>query len=143
MAAVYAGVRCWPEFAPWAAKKYDYDGLVAELDRSYPVAVTRKEKPAKAQLKRKGVKERWDWEPAMEYLRGVLDERGDPLDPKEAYDGWRSEADAGRLVLEFMSRQLKRGKEGKKGKEPPDFSTVMRHVRPEMDNWRNGIKGHN
>jgi hypothetical protein len=78
----------------------------------------------------------------MEYLREILDARGDPLDPKEACDGWRSEADAGRLVQTYIVDVIQAHIPEDQRKEP-DLSTVMRRVRPEMDKWRKGVKGRN
>jgi hypothetical protein len=79
-----------------------------------------------------GAKPQYDWGLAMERLREILDERGDPLDPKEARDGWRSEEDAGREVSAYILKH-----EGK----TPDRSTVMRHVRDELKRWREAQQG--
>jgi hypothetical protein len=94
--------------------------------------------------KRRGAKEQWDWDMAMEYLCGELDKRGDPLDPKEACDGWRSEADAGRLVKTYIVEALQAHLPEDRRTEP-DSRTVMRHVGPELDRWRaqKGTKRHN
>jgi hypothetical protein len=78
----------------------------------------------------------------MEYLRGELNKRGDPLDPKEACDKWRSGADAGRLVQTYIVHVLQAHLPEDQRKEP-DWSTTMRHVRPEMDKWRKRVKGYN
>ena len=79
-----------------------------------------------------GAKPQYDWGLAMERLREILDERGDPLDPKEARDGWRSEEDAGREVATYILEH-----EGK----TPDRSTIMRHVRDELKRWREAQQG--
>ena len=83
-------------------------------------------------MHKSGAKPQSDWGLAMERLREILDERGDPLDPKEARDGWRSEEDAGREVSAYILEH-----EGK----TPDRSTVMRHVRNELKRWREAQQG--
>jgi hypothetical protein len=95
------------------------------------------------QPRRRGAREQFAWDLAVGHLRGILEVRGDPLNPIEAGDGWRSEADAGRQVQDYMRKQLVEQWEWeqKKGlntepKKEPDFSTVMRHVRPELKRWR-------
>jgi hypothetical protein len=76
---------------------------------------------------RAGAKEQYDWPDAGMFMRKLLDERGDPLDPVKAYDSWRADRDVGIAVQAYM---LKR-----EGKEP-DISTVMKRIRPELKTWR-------
>jgi hypothetical protein len=94
---------------------------------------------------RSGAKQQYDWETAMQYLRGVLDKRGDPTDPKESCDGWRSEADAARLVQTYMVDVLQTHLPEDQRKIP-DFRTVKRYVAPELKRWREAqlrVMGHN
>jgi hypothetical protein len=83
---------------------------------------------AAAQPKRRGAKAKYDWDDAFQYMHQILNERGDPLLPAHACEGWRSDADVGRAVQAYMRKHEK---------SEPDFKNLMKRIGPELDNWRN------
>ena len=98
-------------------------------------AAPEKAAKAAAQPKRRGVKDKYDWDDAFQYMRQILNERGDPLLPVNAYDGWRSDADVGRTVQEYMQEHDEK-------KRLPDFKNAMKRIGPELDKWRKGAEAH-
>jgi hypothetical protein len=83
---------------------------------------------------RKGRPLEYDWDLGIQHMRKLLEERGDPRDPKEATESWRSDADVGRAVVDFLARG-----DGKM----PDFKNAMKHLRPKLQKWRKEQKTHN
>jgi hypothetical protein len=80
---------------------------------------------------RKGRPLKYDWDDGLQYLRKLLDEKGDPLKPENAGDGWRSDADAGRAVVDYLETDDRR----------PDFKNAMKtHVGPALKEWRKAQK---
>ena len=70
----------------------------------------------------------YDWEDAMNFAKGEFQNRGDYNDPQNAVDGWRSQADLARLVLNYMEKH-------NGGKEPSD-SEVKSHLKDLLDSIR-------
>ena len=52
---------------------------------------------------RRGPPERYDWDEGFQFMRRELDNRGDPLAPENAVEGWRSDADVARLVAAHIA----------------------------------------
>jgi hypothetical protein len=89
------------------------------------------EKAAEAliQPKRRGAKVKYDWDDAFLYVHQLLGQRGDPLLPANAYEGWRSDADIGRAVQIYMQEHDEK-------KRLPDFKNLMKRIGPELTKWR-------
>jgi hypothetical protein len=77
---------------------------------------------------RKGRKPMYDWEDAMNFAKMEFEKRGDYNDPQNAADGWRSQADLARLVMDYMKKH-------NGGKEPSE-SEVKRHLKVLLDSIR-------
>jgi hypothetical protein len=77
---------------------------------------------------RKGRKPMYDWEDAMNFAKREFENRGDYNDPQNAVDGWRSQADLARLVINYMKKH-------NGGKEPSD-SSVKSHLKDLLDSIR-------
>jgi hypothetical protein len=84
---------------------------------------------APVQPKRRGAKVKFDWDDAFQYMRQLLDERGDPLLPANAYEEWRSDADVGRAVQTYIQQHDEK-------KRLPDFKNLMKRIGPELTKWR-------
>jgi hypothetical protein len=63
-----------------------------------------------------------DWEEATLFFRQQWERRGDPRLPGNKVKGWKSDSDIGKLVRNHLEKHDKE-------QEPPDFSTVMKHLR--------------
>lgn len=74
----------------------------------------------------------YDWDDAMNFATGELEKRGDFVDPQNAVDGWRSQADLMRLVITYMAKFNDEN-------EPPE-STVKSHLKTTIAQWRLGRK---
>jgi hypothetical protein len=74
---------------------------------------------------KKGRPLEYDWDQGFQYMHKLLEERGDPLSPLNAIDGWRSDADVGRAVVDYIATDDR----------VPDFKNAMKHVRPELKKW--------
>jgi hypothetical protein len=68
----------------------------------------------------------YDWDEGRLFMRQELGGRGDPLDPLNAVDGWRSDADVARAVAAHIAI----------GDRQPDLKHTARVIRPELKRWR-------
>jgi hypothetical protein len=97
----------------------------------------------RSERSRRGRKDGYDWDEGFQYLCQLWDERGDPLLPENAVDGWRADADAGRAVQAHLAKPRGKGK-GKKPQKPdpqePDLSNVMKRVSPMLQILRDAHK---
>ena len=59
-------------------------------------------------------------------MRQELDTRGDPANPINAVEGWRSDADVARLVAAHIAIDDR----------PPDLKHTARTIRRELEKWR-------
>src|SRR5262245_16899269 len=76
---------------------------------------------------RRGPPEQYDWDEGFQFMRRELDKRGDPKNPINAVEGWRSDADVARLVAFHIA--LPGGRE-------PDPKHTARVIRSELKKWR-------
>jgi hypothetical protein len=76
---------------------------------------------------RRGHPKEYDWDEGLQFMRRELDERGDPKNPINAVEGWRSDADVARLVAAHVA--LPDGRQ-------PDPKHTARVIRPELQKWR-------
>jgi hypothetical protein len=67
----------------------------------------------------------------MAFAVQQLDQRGDYDNPQNAAEGWRSQADLMRLILEYMGKH--------NGREPAE-SAVKSHLSKTIQQWRVGQK---
>jgi hypothetical protein len=81
--------------------------------------------PAEPEPARRGSPAKYDWGEGFLFMRQELDRRGDPLDPLNAVDGWRSDADVARVVAAHIA--IGGG---------PDLKHTERVIRPELKKWR-------
>ena len=77
---------------------------------------------------RKGRKPMYDWEDTMNFAKGEFEKRGDYNDPQNAVDGWRSQADLARLVLDYVKKH--------NGGKEPSISLVKSHLKDFLDSIR-------
>jgi hypothetical protein len=75
---------------------------------------------------RRGPPERYDWDEGFQFMRQELDTRGDPANPINAEEGWRSDADVARLVAAHIAI----------GDQQPDLKHTARTIRPQLAEWR-------
>jgi hypothetical protein len=73
----------------------------------------------------------YDWEDAKLYFLNLLKERGDPEDPAEQDEGWRSITDVSNAILDYMEKRAE-----KAGTRAPDLSTIRRRVSRWLTAWR-------
>jgi hypothetical protein len=83
--------------------------------------------PLEAEPIRRGHPEEYDWGEGIQFMRRELDKRGDPRNPINAVEGWRSDADVARSVAAHIA--LPNGR-------APDFKHTARIIRPELKRWR-------
>lgn len=83
-----------------------------------------------------GRKPEYDWNDIAHFVRKELDERGDFEDESNAVEGWRSQADLVRLVMDYMERiKLHSGK-------TPSESTLKARLAPLIAEWRTPTGAH-
>jgi len=85
--------------------------------------------PATEQKSNAGAPAHHDWDEAVQHLRNLWKERGDPRDPLSAQEGWRSDIDAARNVADHLGKLDPE-------QEPPDPKTVADKLRPEIHRLR-------
>jgi hypothetical protein len=80
---------------------------------------------------RPGRPEQYDWDEGFQFMRRELDKRGDPLDPTNAVEKWRTDFDVAKLVAAHIAI-------GDRKSEPkePDLKHTARRIRPELEKWR-------
>jgi len=82
---------------------------------------------------RRGSPEQYDWEEGFLFMHQELNKRGDPKNPINAVDGWRSDADVARLVAAHVAID---------GRQP-DLKHTARVIRRRLKEWRAGQAEHN
>jgi hypothetical protein len=85
-------------------------------------------KPPRIVPVRKGRTPRHDWEDAMTFAKQEFEKRGDFRDPQNAEDGWRSQTDWARLVLNYMAKY--------NGGKEPAVSAVKSRLKDLLDSIR-------
>jgi len=70
-----------------------------------------------------------DWDEAIQYVRQLWEERGDPRNPLNERDGWRSDIALARRVTDHLRTR-------DPGREPPEAKTVADKIRPEIKKLR-------
>jgi hypothetical protein len=80
-----------------------------------------------------GAPARHAWDNAENILGKLWKERGDPKAPETRGNGWRSDED---LYKEVRARMAKIEQRTDSSYEPPDASTIGKHLRPLIKNLR-------
>jgi hypothetical protein len=81
---------------------------------------------------RRGAPTEYDWHDGVQFLEQLWGKRGDPKKPKNWAKDWRSNADAVRAVMQYLSDE-------ETGKEP-DFKHAEKTLRSEIKRLRAGQK---
>jgi hypothetical protein len=92
-----------------------------ETPRPLPPSITKMLQPP-SEKRRRGRKPTHDWEEAGLFFEQEWDKRGDPADEQNKGDGWKSDSDVARHVLEHLTRLP--------SPTEPDLSTVRKWLRP-------------
>jgi hypothetical protein len=82
-----------------------------------------------ARKSRAGRKPKYDWVEAELFVSQRWEQWGDPCDDQNQRDGWRSDSDIAKHVLEHLAKLAP-------DTEPPDLSTVRKWLRPALADKR-------
>ncbi len=124
----------WLMLMGFSPPRVNHAELKAELCKAYPSSSVEFDAPHRAGVKpissstksKVGAKPMLNWDEVEEYVRKMLDERGDPKDRNQELD-WRTQADVIRAVEEYLDKR----------KEPrPAPNTMKAHIAPMIKNWR-------
>jgi hypothetical protein len=76
-----------------------------------------------------GAPPQYDWDEASQYIEKLWENLGDPRDPLNAKDGWKSDYDIARSVVDHLEELYP-------DQEPPPAKTVADKLRPKIKRLR-------
>lgn len=98
-----------------------------DVDRIWPASATATPKG------KRGPKQRYDWDVGEASIRKMLDERGDPTDPKNSAPGWNSKTSIAAALVECLT--------ARDGGDAPDMETARPYARKILEKWQQDQTG--
>jgi len=99
-----------------------------DVDRLWPAKT-----PPPTTAGRRGQKQKYEWDVGEASMRKMLDERGDPTDPKNATPGWDSKSSIAAALVDCLTPR--------DGQDGPDMETARPYARKILKKWQQDQSG--
>jgi hypothetical protein len=118
-----SGLPSWDDLHPRLTPVL-FDVRQDQFESLWPAA----ENPMKPLKPKRGRPFEYDWIEGEAFAHHVMDRRGDPTNPNDQADEWKTESDLARLIAKHLS------KDG--ADNEPDFGLTRKKAKEFIESWR-------